>query len=191
MATKNAFFTLIGVGIGTLLFAVVLGTRGNKPQLIALASRPASRIFEGFAYAGADLVNSNGAGHISRFLPNRVPVRPMPAKFIQGHYYFFHHPPPADDGTRIAQEILAPRLRAEGFTLTEGANGIFFLGFATWDLKGGGGITTWAIQFKRDQCVAVISYDNDADIRHNPWPVVKDNWDPADYILNLKGRCDL
>ena len=56
---------------------------------------------------------------------------------------------------------------------------------------GGGGITTWAIQFKRDRCVGTIEYNNDQGIRRNPWPVVKQTWDPADYILRFEGTCNL
>jgi hypothetical protein len=61
--------------------------------------------------------------------------------FLQGHRYSFHHPLPADEGMRIAQEVLAPRLRDGGFDLTEGANGIFYTGLATFDFKRGEGIT--------------------------------------------------
>jgi hypothetical protein len=113
--------------------------------------------------------------------------------FVQGHRYFFHHPAPADDGVRIAHEVLAPRLRYDGFELTEGAkaSGIFYMGFATLDYRRGGGITVWAIQFKRDSCIGMISYDSDFGIRDNPWPVVRHTWDPADYILRVEGACNL
>jgi hypothetical protein len=174
-----------------LVFAVVLGSRPGSPTLIERSSRPSSRIFEGFAYAGQDLPSAIDAFHVNRFLPMRLDVLPMPTSFVQGHEYFFHHPLPPDDGMRIAQEVLAPRLRAEGYALTETVNGIFFRGFATWELKGRDGITTWGMQFKRDKCVGIIAYDNDSGIRSNPWPVVRRTWDPADYILKVEGSCTL
>jgi hypothetical protein len=121
----------------------------------------------------------------------RLGTKPLPDHFVRRHEYFFHHRLPADEGMRVAQEVLAPRLRAESFTLTETVNGIFFQGFATWDLVGGGGITTWAIQFKRDSCIGTIEYNNDQGIRSNPWPVVSRTWDPADYILRIESMCDL
>jgi hypothetical protein len=110
---------------------------------------------------------------------------------MRGHEYFFHHQLPANDGMWVAQELLAPRLRAERFNLTETVNGIFFRGFAVWDLVGGGGITIWAIQFKRDSCLGTIEYNNDEGIRSNPWPVINQIWDPADYILRIESRCEL
>ena len=183
--------SLIGIATLVLVVGVVLGFRPGDPRLIGRSSRPAFRIFEGFAYAGQDLPSTFKAPHVNRFLPTRLTAQPLPAHFVQGHDYFFHHPLPADDGMRMAQEVLAPRLRAEGFTLTETVNGIFFRGFATLDFKGGDGITTFAIQFKRDGCTVIIGYGNDSGIRSNPWPVIRHTWDPADYILTVEGSCNL
>jgi hypothetical protein len=187
---------LVFLGCGAVLMLVIcvaLGSRSGSPKLIERSARPASRIFEGFAYAGQDLPHTIDAVHVSRLLPFRIPVQSIPEDFVQGHTYFFHHPLPADAGMRIAQEILAPRLSSEGFTLTQGApaNGIFFRGFATWELRGGDGITQWAIQFRRDKCVGIIGYTNDQGIRENPWPVVRGTWDPADYALTIEGTCNL
>lgn len=176
-----------------LTVAVALGLRPANPQLIARSERAASRVFYGFAFAGEDLPNNPLGIHVNRFLPYRLTVQPLPPQFAPGHYYFFQHPPPEDDGMRIAQEVLAPRLQAEGFALTEGAkgNGIFYMGFGAFDYGGGGGITVWSIQFKRDTCVGTIAYDSDFGIRESLWPVVRRTWDPADYILRVQGRCEL
>ena len=77
--------------------------------------------------------------------------------------------------------------------MTQGAevNGIFYLGFAHWDLVRGGGITTWSIQFKQGDCIGIISYTNAPEIRENPWSAVRDRWDPAVYILKVEGSCNL
>jgi len=181
---------LIAITVLLAMSFVVLGYRRDKPSLIVRSPRPVSHIFEGFAYAGQDL-RSFPETHVSPWLPRRLVVLPLPSSFGQGHEYFFHHQVPADDGMRVAQEVLAPRLRADGFTLTETVNGIFFRGFATWDLVGGGGITTWAIQFKRASCIGTIEYNKDEGIRRNPWPIIRDAWDPADYILRVEGACNL
>ena len=81
--------------------------------------------------------------------------------------------------------------RPEDFTLTETVNGIFFRGFATWEFKGGDGITTFGVQFRRGGCTVEVSYDNDSGIRSSWWPVVRRTWDLADYILTVKGSCNL
>jgi len=188
---RYGLIALLGIGSLALGAVAVLGFRAGNPALIEGSSRPASRIFEGFAYAGLDLPHTLNSPHVNRFLPTRLIAQPLPEHFVQGHDYFFHHPLPADDGMRMAQEVLAPRLRAEDFTLTETVNGIFFRGFATWDLKGGDGITTFGIQFRRGGCTGEVWYDNDSGIRSSWWPVVRRTWDPADYILTVKGSCNL
>jgi hypothetical protein len=184
--------SLSGVSI-LLIVTVWLGFRADSPTLIRATPRLASRIFEGFSYAGEDLPNTPLGAHTSRLLPFRLKAQTIPRQFVAGHNYLFHHPMPEDDGARIAEQVLAPRLRQEGFVLTEGVkvNGIFYKGFATIDYAGGGGITLWSIQFKRDASVGIEAYDSDFGIRANPWPVVRKTWDPADYILRIEGTCDL
>jgi hypothetical protein len=183
--------SLLGVITVAVIAVEVSGFRAGNPTLIERSSRPASRIFEGFAYAGQDLPNTLKSHHVNRLSPTRLPAPPLPEHFVQGHDYFFHHPLPADDGMRIAEDVLAPRLRAEDFTLTETVNGIFFRGYMTLHLIGGGDITTFGIQFRRDACTGEVWYRNDSGIRSNWWPVVRRTWDPADYVLTVKGACNL
>jgi hypothetical protein len=92
----------------------------------------------------------------------------------------------------LAQDVLAPRLRTEGFTLTKTVNGIFFKGFAYVDeRRSGESYAVWAIQFKRATFTGEIGHDLDAGLERNWWPAVKKTWEPADYILRIEGTCDL
>jgi len=189
-ALKWGLLALVGaVALVPLINRV---SRSIQVPLIERSFRPASRIFEGFAYSGVDLEEMLGAG-LRALSPFPVAGQVMPPKFVPGHYYTFHHPPPTDDGMRIAQEVLAPRLRAEGFEMTQGAevNGIFYRGFAHLDFVHGGGITSWSIQFKQSDCMGIISYADAPEIRNNRWSAVRDRWDPAVYVLKVEGSCDL
>jgi hypothetical protein len=180
------------VGAVALVSIINRISRSVQVSLIERSVRPASRIFAGFAYSGVDLEEKLGEG-LRVLSPFPVVGQVMPPKFVSGHYYYFHHPPPADEGMRIAQEVLAPRLRAEGFEMTQGAdvNGIFYRGFAHLDFVRGGGITAWSIQFKQSDCMGIISYTNAPEIRSNRWSAVRDRWDPSVYVLEFEGSCDL
>jgi hypothetical protein len=194
MSIKNllrSVISLFGLSILALGTVAALGFRAGNPTLIEGPSRPASRIFEGFAYAGQDLPNTLESLHVNWFSPIRLATPPLPDHFMQGHKYFFHHPLSGDDGMQIAQDVLAPRLRAGDFMMTETVNGIFFRGYMTGCLIGGGHSTTFGIQFRRGTCTGEVSHENDWGIRSNWWPVVKRTWDSADYILTVEGPCDL
>jgi hypothetical protein len=180
----------VGIVILPVVAAVVLGCRSGRPELIFASDRPASRIFEGFAFVGDFIPRRGFVSHTNRLSPYRLHVERLPAEFVEGHEFYFHHSSSDNDGMRIAQEVLAARIRNEGYTVTErGVNGIFVHGFATF--CGRYSFTTYGIQFKREGCVADLWYDNDQDIRSNPWPVVSHTWDPADYILRVQGTCGL
>jgi hypothetical protein len=168
---------------------VGIGCRSDKPKLIVKSARPASRFFEGFAYAGELLASKPNNAHVSSLSPFRLLPQSLPPRFLPGHEYAFHHPLPVDD-MALAQKVLAPRLPAEGYALTETVNGIFFRGY--WEIDcAWGGYMLWAIQFKRDKCIGVIGHDLDDALRRNPWPVIKKTWEPADYVLTVEGSCDL
>ena len=131
------------------------------------------------------------APHVSSFSPLRLRSHGIPIRFLPGHDYVFHHPRSIDSMV-LAQEILAPRLRTEGFTVTETVNGIFFRGFAYIDERSSGeSYMVWAIQFKRGTCTGEIGHDLDDAIERNWWPVIRQTWEPADYVLTVEGPCDL
>lgn len=174
-----------------LLIAVViaLGRRDGNPSLIKPGTRPVSRVFDGFAYAGEDL--QKNTYHVNRFLPFRLRTMPLPQELASGHDYYFHRPVSAEQSsTDIAREVLAPRLRQEGFHLTENAGGDVLMGLVDIDYTDGG-TTLWSIRFTRNGCSGEVSHDFDHGIARNPWSVVHKTWDEADYILTVKGNCGL
>jgi hypothetical protein len=82
-------------------------------------------------------------------------------------------------------------LRAEGFTLTNTVNGIFFRGFAHLDLDRGGSVNIWAVQFRREGCTGVLSHGLCRALSRNTWPSIRKRWEAADYILTVDGDCGL
>jgi len=184
-AVAGSFVLLSGI-------AVALGCRADKPSLITLSSRPASRLFQGFAYAGEQPSSVPDRSHVSSRLPLRLVSQPMPVHFLPGHNYYFHHPRLSEGSIMLASEVLAPRIRGEGFVLTETVNGIFFKGFAYMDeRRSGDSYFIWGIQFKGQTCNGEIWHDLDGALERNWWPVVRNTWEPADYILRIEGRCEL
>lgn len=180
------------IAVGTaLLIAVViaLGFRDGKPKLIKTSTQPVARLFDGFAYAGEDLRSSTY--HVNRFLPLRLQTRQLPSHFPSGHEYYFHRPAVEDhDSFRIAREVLAPRLREQGFQVMELANGDVLMGIVAID-GGDGGTTLWSIRFTRNNCSGEISHEFDHGIARNRWPVIHTTWEDADYIFAVKGNCGL
>jgi hypothetical protein len=168
----------------------VLGFRRDQPKLVEQSSRPGSRIFKGFAYAGIRTTARPIETNIRSVLPFKLATQPLPIRFVSGHCYVFHHPAMTADSYSLAKDVLAPRLWAEGFAIDGDQYGIF-LRFATLDFAGGGGFELWEIRFKRGACTCVIQHDTDLALQRNPWPVMRKTWENADYNLYLQGECNL
>jgi hypothetical protein len=177
----------------TILLAVItltLGCRGDNPMVIGKSARPGSRIFEGFAYSGEQLTSKRQASHVSSLSPFPLATEGLPTRLISGRDYIFHHTLPVNS-TDLAQQVLAPRLRAEGFVLKETQNGIFFKGIGHLDLNSSGSVELWEIQFRRDGCEGAIAHGLDCALVQSPWPWIRHTWEAADYILTVEGSCDL
>jgi hypothetical protein len=182
---------IVVIGAGTLVTGLLWRVR--RPALISPASRPITRIFEGFAFTGGK----------ARTFPTRVPIhrpasvlkldsRPLPDHFSSGHTYFFHHLR-TGESMDFARTTLAPRLRADGFVMSESDNDIFVGGFIYWDERRGGreSFVTWTIRFSRNGCIGEIYHDLDPALEDLFFPVVQRIWEPANYILTVNGSCDL
>jgi hypothetical protein len=160
------------------------------PSLIERSNRPASRIFEGFAYAGERPVGPTwDVAHASSTSPVPLSTLHLPARFLPGREYLFHHLSLADSN-RIAEEVLAPRLRNNGFTIPAGMGGIFssFAVFCDGPYRED---VSWTIRFGRNRCNGTIGHHLDIGLARNRWPWIRARWENSDYILTLKGECDL
>ena len=77
--------------------------------------------------------------------------------------------------------------------MDEEGGDIFVDGWVNWDERRDGreSFLEWTIRFHRGECTGEIWHALDVPLEDLWFPVIQSIWEPADYVLTVRGHCNL